>query len=125
MSGEVWVLKGSGQVLINVHKQGECVGHWCTIHRPLPGLWQDWPMRFVSDIVMVRTCPHGVAHPAIEDVINLLAYPDHDCDGCPCGIEGNKVSHVGTTSAAELEGRDADPDLDAGPGDGSEASPLA
>lgn len=87
MSGDVWVLTGSRQVLVNVHQQGQCVGFWCTIHRPMPGPWENWPMRFVGNLVMVRICPHEVAHPAVEDVINFLTYPDHDCDGCECGYE--------------------------------------
>jgi len=129
MAGDLWVLKGSGQVLENVHQPGQCAGYWCTIHRPMPGPWRDWPMRFIANVVMVRTCPHGIAHPAVEDVINLLAYSDHDCDGCDCGADvwvrgqGGLFGEGGT--GLEPAGWDVDPDLDARPGPGDETGPLA
>ena len=88
MTSDILALKGSGQILENVHKEDECAGGWCTIHNLMPGPWQDWPMRYVAGVVMVRTCPHGVAHPAIEDVVNLRTHGvTHTCDGCDCGVE--------------------------------------
>ena len=87
MPGDIWVLKGSGQVLENVHREGECAGHFCTIHNPAPGPWADWPMKYIANIVMARMCPHGFGHPSVEDIMNRSAYADHYCDGCPCGIE--------------------------------------
>lgn len=99
MPGDIWALKGSGQVLVNVHREGRCLGYWCTIHNPMPGPWEQWPMEFVGDVVMVRRCPHGKAHPAIEDVFNFLTYGDHDCDGCECGM-GPDGPVRGTTHTA-------------------------
>lgn len=83
MSGDLWVLKGSGQVLSNVHTASRCAGRWCTIHNPMPGPWADWPMVFRDDRgYMERQCPHGIGHPAREDVINGFARGVHGCDGC-------------------------------------------
>jgi hypothetical protein len=84
--GELWVLKGSRQVLENVHPQGECAGEYCTIHNPAPGPWDDWPMKFLYGVVMARICSHNVPHPAVEDILTGRAYASHDCCGCPCGI---------------------------------------
>lgn len=85
--GDIWVLKGSRQVLQNVHTEDRCAGVYCTIHNPAPGPWNDWPMKFLSGIVMVRICPHDVPHPVVEDILTGRAYAMHDCDGCPCSIK--------------------------------------
>lgn len=99
----MWVLKGSNEVIYNVHREGRCLGYWCTIHNPMPGPWADWPMRFIGNAVMVRICPHGFAHPCVEDVINLLVYSDHDhyCD-CECGHGPIKEGRHGTTQTGPL-----------------------
>lgn len=87
MTGDVWVLKGSGQILENVHTRDRCAGHFCTIHNPAPGPWDDWEMRFVANMFMCRICPCGIAHPAVEDLINGLAYDLHSCCGtCRCSV---------------------------------------
>lgn len=87
MAGDVWVLKGSGQILENVHTEGQCAGHFCTIHHPAPGPWDDWEMRLIGNRVMCRICPCGVAHPAVEDIINGLTHGLHSCCGvCQCGV---------------------------------------
>lgn len=82
--GDIWALKGSNQILENVHPEGTCYGEWCTIHRPMPGPWADWPMRMARG-QMLRMCPHGKPHPAIEDILAGLTWGIHKCDGCPCG----------------------------------------
>ncbi len=87
MSGDIVALKGSGQILENVHPASRCYGFWCTIHQPMPGPWENWPMRFIANVVMVRICPCGYAHPCLEDILNGLMYADHDhyCN-CECGM---------------------------------------
>lgn len=86
MTGDLWVLKGSGQVLENVHPEGQCVGVFCAIHNPAPGPWDDWDMVF-SYQGMFRICEHGVRHNAVEDILVGLSWGFHGCDGCPCGVE--------------------------------------
>lgn len=81
--GDLWVLKGSNQILEGVHTQAQCAGQWCTIHNPLPGPWADWPMKMTLD-GMIRICPHGYRHNAVEDILLGITWGIHTCDGCPC-----------------------------------------
>jgi hypothetical protein len=88
MKGDIWVLKGTRQIIENVHTQDKCIGQWCTIHNPVPGPWQDWEMALVQR-GMFRFCPdHNIPHPAIEDVINGFTMGVHLCCGCPCYVAG-------------------------------------
>lgn len=76
---------GTGQVLSKVHPLGSCVG-FCVIHRPIEGPWSLWPTHWRDDRhIMERLCPHGVGHPAIEDVLRSGDGGTHGCDGCECG----------------------------------------
>lgn len=95
MSGDIWVLRGSGEVLYNVHREGQCVGFWCTIHNPMPGPWANWPMTFGYD-GMFRVCPHGFRHNAVEDMINGFTWGIHECDGCDCGFDSPGPLGLGT-----------------------------
>lgn len=86
---------GTGQDLVNVHPREDCEG-WCVIHDPVPGPWTDWPTNWSGDGPfdiwrgMERICPHGVRHPAAEEILHRnrglteLQLIPHACCGCPC-----------------------------------------
>lgn len=89
-----WVT-GTGQELLNVHNSEVCTG-WCVIHNPLPGPWESWPTNWRGDQRVLgilvdiwrgfeRICPHGVGHPAPEEILRNKHEGVHACDGCPCG----------------------------------------
>lgn len=80
----------SGVKLENVHREQDCSGRFCVIHRPAPGPWSNWTMHWREDWrLMVRICPHDVHHIAIEEILRLplLGMSGHEhpagCD-CPC-----------------------------------------
>lgn len=69
-----------GEVLINVHDEGTCVGEHCCIHRPSDHHMADWPQHFRSDRgIMERICEHGVGHPDPDDPTEDTT---HGCDFC-------------------------------------------
>lgn len=82
-------ITGEGQELVGVHAAELCQAQFCLIHKPAPGPWINWPtvwppgdsgLRF-----FLRRCPHGILHPAVEDMILRDWSIKHvDCDGCPC-----------------------------------------
>lgn len=77
---------GTGQTLHNIHGADACRRNdsWCVIHDPKPGPWSTWRTHWREDRrIMERICPHGVGHPAVE---NLGRDRTHGCDGCPCSI---------------------------------------
>lgn len=84
---------GTGQVM-NVHTQDTCRGTYCVIHRPMPGVWDDWPTHWRHDrAIMERICPHGTGHPAQEQVEHWVATDQawqsvHGCDGCCTSVRG-------------------------------------
>lgn len=56
----------TGQV-IQTHTRGECIGHWCAIHQPMPGPWATWPRFWREDRrILERICPCGIGHPVAE-----------------------------------------------------------
>jgi hypothetical protein len=83
MSTVTTYLTGSGQHLINLHQPDTCQPP-CVIHAPLSGPWDTWPTHWRSDRgIFERLCPHGVGHPAAEDVLRGKDSM-HGCCGCPC-----------------------------------------
>jgi Holliday junction resolvase RusA-like endonuclease len=86
---EIHVLE-SGQTLVT-HSLANCRRNpWCVIHVPRPGPWESWPRLWRDDRMMIeRVCPHGVGHPAVEQIEWFQEHPerhslDHGCDLCPC-----------------------------------------
>lgn len=80
----------NGQV-ISSHDRTRCRGHWCPVHRPMPGPWFWWPRRWNDRIgIMERICPCGAAHPVAElyeeaVVTNQRSLLRHKCCGIhPC-----------------------------------------
>lgn len=89
------------QVLHNVHRQEDCEGP-CVIHSPLPGPWDiepGWmllwrPCSEIDDMFGLyrgfeRICPHGIGHPAPEQVQRDGGSGLHGCDGCCWRGEGH------------------------------------
>lgn len=79
----------SGQVL-HAHAAKQCVGEYCALHNPMPGPWDQWPRLWRQDRhLLERVCPHGVGHPAVEQLewwkfLNQEYMWIHGCCGCPC-----------------------------------------
>lgn len=72
-------VSGTGQRLW-VHREADCMGECCVIHNRRPGHMHDWPTHWRFDRrIMELICPHGVRHPAPED---LNPGKTHGCDGC-------------------------------------------
>lgn len=75
------------KVWVSVHRQADCVAP-CAIHSPSHHM-ADWPMvmRGDKDMLIERTCAHGVGHPDpdslrfIEQGTNTYLGV-HGCDGC-------------------------------------------
>jgi hypothetical protein len=91
---------GTGQILTGVHLRGQCVGDWCVIHRPMPGPWEDWTTWWCeSEKIMYRICPHGIRHPAAEEVARMWQIGvwhvgnQHCCAKCRCAptLQGDGV----------------------------------
>lgn len=93
--GDRKYVTGTGQLLRNVHTVENCTGLFCVVHRPCPGPWGEWPTHWRGDTQIwgirldiwrgfERICPHGVGHPAVEQLQRGHG-GIHDCDGCPCG----------------------------------------
>jgi hypothetical protein len=79
-------ITGTKQMLFNVHAKETCRG-WCVIHNPMPGPWDEWPTHWRDDMgIMERLCPHGIGHPAAEELVNSFSIGVHPCDGCPCSL---------------------------------------
>lgn len=79
-------------VKINTHSANNCVGEYCSIHRPSDHHMRAFPQHWRSDrALMERICPHGVGHPdpdhmsAAKLLFGKLAAESigiHGCDGC-------------------------------------------
>lgn len=53
-----------GQLLLNVHAPGNCVGRPCVIHNPTNHHMRGWFLLWRDDRrIFERICPHGVGHP--------------------------------------------------------------
>lgn len=53
-----------GQRLWNVHRRGQCVGTYCSIHRFSSHHMRNWRQHWRSDRqLMERICPCGIGHP--------------------------------------------------------------
>lgn len=106
---------GTGQRIFKVHASYLCQGPWCVIHNPAPGPWSSWPTHWIGGAfgegtngALVRLCPHGFAHPVVEDNVPQAVTPHHaECDGCPCGPEhiGMRVDYgpVGTLMGYDVD----------------------
>jgi hypothetical protein len=73
---------GTGQKL-RVHAADACEGAYCVIHRRKPGPQADWPTSWRGQWGgMELLCPHGVGHPAPEQLARPGFADIHTCDGC-------------------------------------------
>jgi hypothetical protein len=69
-----------GQRLFRVHKSGDCLGEFCTIHKPSNHSMILFPQKWNFYLgYMERICPHGVNHPDPDEVRPVDV---HGCDGC-------------------------------------------
>lgn len=69
-----------GHVIVNVHEPNQCIGDYCTIHRPSAHSMAGFPQRWRQDRhMMERICPHGIGHPDPDDIVTNKV---HGCDGC-------------------------------------------
>lgn len=84
----------AGVTLTGVHAPGICRGRLCTVHNPIPDdhPHASWALRWRNDrAIFERICPHGIGHPAIEQLeywaeIGSEYLAVHGCCGC-CHIE--------------------------------------
>lgn len=65
------------------HKQENCRGRNCVLHRPSDHPLARRPMVWRADTgVMERTCIHGVGHPDPDHMAYVKSLtPNHDCPG--------------------------------------------
>jgi len=94
---------GTGQRLVNVHKEEDCIGRHCVIHNPSPHYMADYPTNWRADRgIMERICEHGVGHPDPDDMefIRLTRGEEsahvesvHGCDGC-CTPKDRRHPHL-------------------------------
>lgn len=77
------------------HRDTECTGDACTIHRRSNHHMRDWPQGWNADrSIIERYCPHGIGHPDPDETfIRAEGRTDtngmHGCDGC-CTPPANK-----------------------------------
>lgn len=65
----------------SVHKDLDCMGVNCVIHRPSNHHMRSWPAVWRGELrIIERTCPHGVGHPDPDG-------PKHS-HGCDLNEEG-------------------------------------
>ena len=79
---------GTGQTMVNVHREEDCKGNHCPIHNPSDHLMKDFPTHWRGDRrIMERICPHGVGHPDPDDLTVKSNDIEgvHGCDGCCSG----------------------------------------
>lgn len=71
-----------------VHREGDCRGDVCAIHKRSDHNMRSFPQHFRADrALMERICDHGVGHPDPDDLAFHEAEGDemagvHGCDGC-------------------------------------------
>lgn len=79
-------LEHTGVVLINTHRDGDCVGEWCTLHHRSDHSMRGFPQTWNDRVgMMMRVCPHGVRHPDPDDYkmgVDPGLFGVHLCDGC-------------------------------------------
>lgn len=73
-----------GTKLFDVHEQWQCLGNYCTIHKPSDHLMRGMKQRWRSDrALMERVCEHGVGHPDPDEIgLEESGRGVHGCDGC-------------------------------------------
>jgi hypothetical protein len=67
------------------HSPIQCLGQFCTIHKPSNHLMVEWPQVYRHDLgMMQRRCEHSIDHPDPDDllVVRSDGHVDHYCDGC-------------------------------------------
>lgn len=80
----------TGQLLVNVHEPGTCLGEWCVIHNPLDTYDRDWLHWRADRAIFEVICDHGCGHPAPEQYefwqrTNQEWQIVHGCCGCCSG----------------------------------------
>lgn len=83
-----------GTLLLNVHGAEECMGRYCTIHRPSDHPMRDMRLLWRDDRgFFERICPHGIGHPDPDqirfwretlDADDADAQAMHGCCGTCC-----------------------------------------
>lgn len=90
-----------GQKIVNVHEQWQCLGRYCTIHKPSDHSMRKMKQRWRADrALMERVCSHGVGHPDPDEIgLEESGRGVHGCDGC-CYV--NSVELVDVSDAQQL-----------------------
>lgn len=59
---------------MSVHKQDECSGEFCVIHKPSMHHMRFWPIVFEPDLqfLAMRSCEHGMLHPDPDSLAHFL-----------------------------------------------------
>lgn len=73
-----------GNKLVDVHEQWQCLGNFCTIHKPSDHSMRGMKQRWRADrALMERVCEHGVGHPDPDEIgLDESGRGIHGCDGC-------------------------------------------
>jgi hypothetical protein len=78
-----------GHTAITIHPPTRCAGYHCPGHNPSDHHMVDWARDILTDRhnLLVRMCPHGIAHPdpdslAWLDRTGVADDGTHACDTC-------------------------------------------
>lgn len=83
-SKEYYTLEHSNVTLMHVHREQDCMGAKCPIHKKSDHHMRTMPQHWRSDRGIVeRICEHGVGHPDPDSPWNADSYEwIHGCCGC-------------------------------------------
>jgi hypothetical protein len=90
-----------GNKIVDVHEQWQCMGRYCTVHKPSDHGMRSMKQRWRADrALMERVCEHGIGHPDPDEIgLDESGRGVHGCDGC-C-----------RTQVLELDGLSAESEL--------------
>lgn len=84
-----YMLENSNVVLKNIHKESDCVGDTCVIHKKTKHHMRHMPQLWRSDRgIMERVCEHGVGHADLDSPWPRGSYEwIHGCCESACCVD--------------------------------------
>jgi hypothetical protein len=93
-----------GNKIVDVHEQWECMGRYCTVHKPSDHAMRSMKQRWRADrALMERVCEHEVGHPDPDEIgLDESGRGVHGCDGC-CYVEKIELEDVSNSQQLAID----------------------